>query len=47
MGGGEVNRYGRAMEGVEWTKVKYTHSRDTLRNPFEHQLKYEELKTRL
>jgi hypothetical protein len=24
------------MEEVEWTKVKYTHSRDTFRNPFEH-----------
>jgi hypothetical protein len=24
------------MERVEWTKVKYTHSRDTLRNPFEY-----------
>jgi hypothetical protein len=24
----------------ELTKVKYTHSGDTLRNPFEHQLKY-------
>jgi hypothetical protein len=22
------------MEGVEQTKVKYTHSRDTLKNPF-------------
>jgi hypothetical protein len=22
------------MEGVEWTKRKYTHSRDTLRNPY-------------
>jgi hypothetical protein len=21
---------------AEWTKVKYTHSRDTSRNPFEH-----------
>jgi hypothetical protein len=21
---------------AEWAKVKYTHSRDTLRNPFEH-----------
>jgi hypothetical protein len=28
------------MEGVEWTKVKYMHSRDTLRTPPEHQLKY-------
>jgi hypothetical protein len=26
----------RVMEGVEWTKIKYTHSMDTLRNPFEH-----------
>jgi hypothetical protein len=23
------------MEGVSWTKVKYTHSRGTLRNPFD------------
>jgi hypothetical protein len=23
------------MEGVEWTKVKYTYSGDTLRNPFD------------
>jgi hypothetical protein len=26
----------RVMEGVELIKVKYTHSRDTWRNPFEH-----------
>jgi hypothetical protein len=31
---------GRVMVGVEQTKVKYIHGRDTLRNPFEHQLKY-------
>jgi hypothetical protein len=30
----------RPMGGVEQTKVKYTHSEDTLRNPFEHQLKH-------
>jgi hypothetical protein len=24
------------MEGVELSKVKYTHSRGTSRNPFEH-----------
>jgi hypothetical protein len=24
----EVREQGRVMEGVEWTKVKYTHSRD-------------------
>jgi hypothetical protein len=28
------------MEGVEQTKVKEIHGRDTLRNPLEHQLKY-------
>jgi hypothetical protein len=26
---------GKAMEGVDWTKVKYTHSRNTLKNSFE------------
>jgi hypothetical protein len=26
----------RVMEGVEWTRIKYTHSEDTLRIPFEH-----------
>jgi hypothetical protein len=26
------------MEGIEWTKVKYIHSRGRLRNPFEHHL---------
>jgi hypothetical protein len=26
---------------VEWTKVTYIHSWDTLRNTFEHQLKYQ------
>jgi hypothetical protein len=25
---------------VEWTKVKHTHSEQTLRHPFEYQLKY-------
>jgi hypothetical protein len=29
-------REGRIMEGIELTKVKYTLSKDTLRNPFEH-----------
>jgi hypothetical protein len=29
------------MEGIKWTKVKYTHSGNTLRNPFEHQLNNE------
>jgi hypothetical protein len=28
------------MESVEWIKIKYIHSGDTLRNPFEHKLKY-------
>jgi hypothetical protein len=28
------------MEKAEQNKVKYTHSRDTLKNPFEHQLRY-------
>jgi hypothetical protein len=37
MGGKEE---GKEMEGFEQTKVKYIHSRDTLRNPFEHQLTY-------
>jgi hypothetical protein len=36
MGGWEVKGQGRPMEGVEKTKVKYTHSGDTLRNPFKH-----------
>jgi hypothetical protein len=32
-----VGREGvRAMEGDELTKVKYTHSGDTSRNPFEY-----------
>jgi hypothetical protein len=30
----------RDMENKEQTKVKYTHSRHTLRFPFEHQLKH-------
>jgi hypothetical protein len=37
MGGKRIRE---SMEGIEQTKVKYTHSRDTLRNLFEHQLKY-------
>jgi hypothetical protein len=32
----EVKGSGRVIKGVEQTKVKYIHSRDTLRNPFEH-----------
>jgi hypothetical protein len=28
------------VEAVEWTKIKYTHSGNTQRIPFEHQLKY-------
>jgi hypothetical protein len=39
-GGWEIKAKGRVMERVELTKVKYTHSGDSLRNPFEHQLKY-------
>jgi hypothetical protein len=27
------------MEGAEWIKVKYTYSKNSLRNPFEHQLR--------
>jgi hypothetical protein len=38
---------GRVMEVVEQTKVKYTRSGDKLRNPFEHQLKYQQQKTGL
>jgi hypothetical protein len=30
----------RENSGRGWAKVKYTHSGDTLRNPFEHHLKY-------
>jgi hypothetical protein len=26
--------------GVEWTKVNYTHSGNTLKHPFEHQLEF-------
>jgi hypothetical protein len=36
----EVKGKGRVMEGDEQTKIKYTHSGNTLRHPFEHQLKY-------
>jgi hypothetical protein len=39
-GGWEVKGYGSVMEGVEWTKGMLTHSKDTLRNPFENHLKY-------
>jgi hypothetical protein len=35
-----VKGQGRVMEGVEWIKVKYTYNGETLRNSFEHQLKY-------
>jgi hypothetical protein len=38
MGGGGKG-WGRAMEGGELTKVKYTHSRDTSRNLFERWLR--------
>jgi hypothetical protein len=27
---------GRVMDGIEWTKVEYNHSGDTLRSLFEH-----------
>jgi hypothetical protein len=37
---GKGVRESNGSNRVEWTKVKYTHSRDTLRNPLEHQLKY-------
>jgi hypothetical protein len=33
----------REKEGVERTKVKYTHSSDTLTNPFEHLLNINEM----
>jgi hypothetical protein len=39
-GGWEIKGLGKVMERFEWTKVKQTHSEDTLRNPFEHQLRY-------
>jgi hypothetical protein len=35
MGGGRGG-VRESNEGVEQTKVKYIHSGDTLRNPFEH-----------
>jgi hypothetical protein len=31
--GWKVKGSGRAMKGIEGTKVKYTHSRNTWRNP--------------
>jgi hypothetical protein len=34
-----VEKWDVGGEGVEQTKVKYTHSGDTLRNPFEYWLK--------
>jgi hypothetical protein len=36
----EVKGLGRVMEGVKWIKVKYTHSGNTLKIPFLHQLIY-------
>jgi hypothetical protein len=39
-GGWEVKGWGRVIEGVEWTKVKHTHSGRTLRHYFEYQFKY-------
>jgi hypothetical protein len=30
---------GRAMEGFELIKVKYTHSGDSSKNPFSHKLR--------
>jgi hypothetical protein len=39
MGGGVGKKGVRETEKVERIKVKYTHSRDTLRNPFEHRLR--------
>jgi hypothetical protein len=27
---------GKVIERVEWSKIKYTHSGDASRNPFEH-----------
>jgi hypothetical protein len=39
-GGWEVKGLGKVMQGVELTKVTYTHSGHTLRHSFEHQLKY-------
>jgi hypothetical protein len=38
-GGVDGKWWGRAMEGVELTKVQYTHRGDTLRNCFEHWLR--------
>jgi hypothetical protein len=35
-----VKKEGRAMEGVEQTKVILTYRRDTLRNPLEDSFKY-------
>jgi hypothetical protein len=36
----ELGKRGKVRESNGRTKVKYTHSRDTLRNHFEHQLRY-------
>jgi hypothetical protein len=36
----EVKGHRSSMEWVKWTKVKHTHSGDTLRNLFEYQLKH-------
>jgi hypothetical protein len=36
----EIKGYGSVMEGIEWTKEKYTYSGDELRNQFEHLLRY-------
>jgi hypothetical protein len=41
-GGWEVKGKGTTMKGVEWTKVKYTHSGHTLKHLFERQLKCNE-----
>jgi hypothetical protein len=38
--GGRREKVRESNGRVEQTKVKYTHSRHTMRNPFEHQLKY-------
>jgi hypothetical protein len=38
--GWEVNRQERVMKGVKQTKEKCIHSRDALKNLFEHKLKY-------
>jgi hypothetical protein len=40
----EVKEWERAKGGVEWTKVKYTYSGDTLRNTFEYWLNIKQIK---